>query len=263
MFRLLTALPVVALVFATSPAVAAPRPEDKPNGPHIVGQAKSFNDLLAMTKAIVKNVGGDAIYKEFETNALPNLDPKQLPGIDPKRPFGLYGKIDGKLENCRGVLLIPVTSEKDFIDMLDRFGIKTVKGKEAGTLDIVVPPDFPIPVSMRIYKQYAYIAIGGFDILDSKVILDPKDVISDREKAAAFLAIHLDRISPEAKKALLGIVRDQLENLKETIPVPELKDAFQSGEKLGLRGSSCCSRRGRRSPSGSMPTPRPAMCLPI
>ena len=158
-----------------------------------------------------------------------------MPGIDPKRPFGLYGKIDGKLENCRGVLLIPVTSEKDFIDMLDRFGIKTVKGKEAGTLDIVVPPDFPIPVSMRIYKQYAYIAIGGFDILDSKAILDPKDVISDREKAAAFLAIHLDRISPEAKKALFGISRDQVENLKESIPVPELKDAFQSVEKLGLR----------------------------
>ncbi len=234
MFRLLSALPAI-LLLAAAPISAAPRPDDKPTGPHIVGQAKSFNDLLDMVKTLVKNVGGAEIYKEFEAHALPNLDPKKLPGIDPKRPFGFYGKVDSKLPNCRGVLLIPVTSEKAFIDMLDQVGIKTVKGKEAGTFDVVVPPDFPIPVSMRVYKQYAYIALGGFDIIDSKVILDPRDVIYEKEKAAAFLSVHLDRIPSDAKKALIGIARDQLDNLKEMIPEPGLKDAFQSAENLSLR----------------------------
>jgi hypothetical protein len=245
MFRLLTALPLVALLFASAPASAAPRPDEKPSGPHIVGQAKSFNELLDMLKAMVKNVGGDAIYKEFEAHMLPDLDPKKLPGIDPKRPFGLYGKVDGKLENCRGVVLIPVTSEKDFIDMLENFHIQTVKGKDPGTFDIVVPADFPIPVSVRIYKEYAYVALGGFDILDSKVILDPKDVINDKEKAALYISIRFDRIPADAKKALLGILREQVENLKEMIPDADLKDAFASVEKLGMRWLKILAEEGK------------------
>src|SRR6476620_332800 len=118
MLRLLSILTATALVLANSPATAAPRPEEKGSGPAIVGQAKSFNDLLDITKSMVKNVGGDAIYKEFEKHVLPDLDPKKLPGIDPKRPFGLYGVIDAELSKCRGVLLIPVTSQRDFLDML-------------------------------------------------------------------------------------------------------------------------------------------------
>ncbi|HKA06769.1 MAG TPA: hypothetical protein VKD71_05885 [Gemmataceae bacterium] len=235
MFRLLTILTASALLLTGSPASAAPRPEDKGSGPAIVGQAKSFNELLDITKAMVRNVGGDAIYKEFEKHVLPDLDPKRLPGIDPKRPFGLYGVIDAELSKCRGVLLIPVTSQKDFLDMLEAKLINVNKGKEEGTFDIVVPPDFPIPVSMRIHKEYAYIGIGGFDVLDPKVILDPKDVINDKEKAVAYIALRLDRVPAEAKKFLLAALRDQTDHLKEMIQEPELKDAFFSMQKLTLR----------------------------
>ena len=235
MFRLRSAFAITALVLASSAASAAPRPDDKTGGPAIVGQAKSLNDLLDLAKSIVKSVGGDAIYKEFEKHVLPELDTKKLPGIDSKRPFGLYGVIDAELSKCRGVLLIPVTSQKDFLDMLESFDIRVNKGKEDGTFDIVVPPDFPIPVSMRVHKEYAYIALGGFDVLDPKVILEPKDVISDKEKSAAYVGLRLDRIPPEAKKFLLASLREQMENLKEAIPEPDLKDAYHSMEKLVLR----------------------------
>jgi hypothetical protein len=235
MIRLIRSSTIAALLLAAGPAVAAPRPDEKPGGPPIIGQAKSLNDLLELTKAMVKGMGGPELYKMFEKELLPNLDPRKLPGIDPKRPFGVYGLLDAKLENWRGVILIPVTSEKEFLDMLEQFDIKTVKGKEAGTFDVVVPPDFPIPVSVRIHKEYAYVAVGGFDVLDLKVILDPKDVINDKEKAAGYLALRLDRITPETKKALHAIARDQIENLKEMIPEPDLKDAFHSAEKLALR----------------------------
>lgn len=236
MSRLLSALPLAALLLAAGPAAAAPRPDEKPAGPAVVGQAKSLNDLLEMTKAIVKNVGGDEIFKAFEREALPQLDPGKLPGIDPKRPFGLYGIIDAKLENCRGVLLLPVTSEKDFLDMLERFQIKVVKAKgDPGAFDFVTPPDVPFTVSGRIHKEYAYIAFGGPDVLDPKKILDPRDVISDKEKSAAYLSLRLDRVPADAKKALLAMVREQTERLREMIPEPDLKDAFQSAERLALR----------------------------
>ena len=184
---------------------------------------------------MVKNIGGEALYKEFEQNALADLDPKKVPGIDPKRPFGLYGFVANKLEDCRGVLLIPVPSEKDFTDMLEAQKIPFVRGKEEGTYDINLPPDVPIPVSFRIYKEYAYVALGGIDVLDKKVILDPKDVISDKEKGAAFISIRLDRVSPDAKKAMLGIIREQTEQLREQIRDEDLKGIFQSVEKLAHR----------------------------
>src|SRR5262245_35170930 len=245
MLRLLTVLTASALVLAGSSACAAPRPEEKGGGPAIIGQAKSFNDLLDISKSIVKNVGGDALYKEFEKHVLPDLDPKKLPGIDPKRPFGLYGVIDADLSKCRGVLLIPVTSQRDFLDMLEAKDIHVNKGKDEGTFDIVVPPDFPIPVSMRIHKEYAYIGIGGFDVLDPKVILDPKDVINEKEKAIAYVALRLDRVPAEAKKFLLAALRDQTDHLKEMIQEPELKDAFFSMQKLTLRWLKTLFDEGR------------------
>src|SRR4051812_10785997 len=160
MSRLLTAIPLAALLAVAAPLSAAPRAGDKADGPAVVGQAKSLNDLLEMTKTLVKNVAGDELYKQFEQHVLPNLDPKKLPGIDPRRPFGLYGTIDADLAKCRAVLLVPVTSEKEFMEMLEQFEIPTNKGKDPGTFEFVTPPDVPFPIAGRIHNGYAYIAIG-------------------------------------------------------------------------------------------------------
>jgi hypothetical protein len=235
MSRLLSVFPVAALLVAALPLSAAPRPGEKADGPAVIGQAKSLNDLLEMTKTLVKNVAGDDLYKQFEQHALPELDVKKLPGIDPRRPFGLYGTIDADLAKCRAVLLVPVTGEKDFLDMLESFDIPTNKGKEPGTFEFVTPPDVPFPVAGRVHKEYAYIAIGGTDALDTKALLDPKDVINDREKAPAYLALRLDRVPAETRKAFVGMLRERTEQLPEAIQEPELKAAFTAARNLGLR----------------------------
>ncbi|MBO0698830.1 MAG: hypothetical protein J2P46_10580 [Zavarzinella sp.] len=245
MSRLLALVPAAALLVVAAPSSAAPRPGEKSEGPAIIGQAKSFNELLDMTKSMVRNVGGEQLYKMFEKEALPNIDPAKLPGIDPKRPFGLYGILDSDVTKWRGVLLIPVTTERDFIDMLDHFEIKANKGKEPGTYDIVVPPQVPFPVALRIHKQYAYVALGGFDVLDTKVILDPKDVISDKEKAALYLSIRPDRMTPETRKFLLAAFSEQTDNLKEMIAEPELKDAFHLTQRLATRWLKLVLEEGR------------------
>lgn len=245
MSRLLSLFPVAALLVATAPLAAAPRPDDKPGGPAVVGQAKSLNDLLEMTKTLVKNVAGDELYKQFEQHALPNLDPKKLPGIDPKRPFGLYGTIDADLAKCRAVIMVPVTSERDFLDMLEQSDIPVNKGKEPGTFEFVTPPDVPFPIVGRIHKEYAYIAIGGADVLDTKALLEPRDVINDKEKSVAYLALRLDRVPPETKKALVGMLREHTEQLPEAIPEPELKAAFIAVRNLGLRWLKMLGEEGK------------------
>jgi hypothetical protein len=245
MFRLSSLVSLAALLLATFPLAAAPRPDERSEGPAVVGQAKSLHELLEMVKTTVRNVGGDEFYKVFEKQALPDLDLGKLPGIDPKRPFGLYGILDADLTKCRGVLLIPVPSERDFVDMLDRIDIKVTKGKEAGTYDVVVPPEVPFPVAIRIHKGYAYVAVGGFDVLDPKVILDPKDVISDKEKSAAYIAIRPDRMSPETKRFLHAAFLEHSDQLKEQVPIPELKDAYHSVQKLAARWLKAVLEEGR------------------
>jgi len=235
MFRLLGPLPVVALLLAAATLSAAPRPGERAEGPAIVGQAKSLNDLLDMTKTLVKNVAGEELYKEFEKNALPELDVGKLPGIDPKRPFGVYGTVDAELAKCRLVLLVPVTGEKPFLDMLQQYDIPVNPGKGPGTFEFVTPPDLPFPISGRIHKDYAYIAVGGGDVLESRVIIDPKDVINDQEKAVALLVLRLDRVPAETKKNLVGLLRQHTDQLADAIPEPELKAAFTAARSLGLR----------------------------
>lgn len=235
MLRLLKLLPIAALLLVSTPLFAAPRPGERPDGPAIVGQAKSLNDLLAMTKTLVKNVVTEDLYKEFEKHALPELDSGKLPGIDPKRPFGLYGTLDNELAKCRLVVLIPVTGEKAWFDMLEQFEVPVNKGKEAGTFEVVTPPDIPFPIAGRIHKDYAYIAVGGADALDPKVILDPTNVINDKEKAVAYLGLRLDRVPAETKKNLVGLLRQHTDQLDEAIPEPELKAAFKAARGLGFQ----------------------------
>lgn len=225
----------LATMMLVAPSMAAPRPGEKPTGPAVVGQCKSLNDMLSIVKLAVKNTGGEALQKKFETDALPEIDPAKLPGIDPKRPFGLYATVDAEFAKSRVVLMVPVPGEKEFMEMIGGMGIKTTVGKEPGTFDVVVPPDFPLPVAGRIYKGYAYIALGGFDALDSKTIIDPAVVISEKETAVAAISVRPERVPPEAKKFMLGFLREQSDSLRDMIPEEELKAPFELMQKLVLR----------------------------
>ncbi|HVK14640.1 MAG TPA: hypothetical protein VM597_38230, partial [Gemmataceae bacterium] len=243
--RLLYTRTVFAVLVAASALHAAPRPDEKTGGPAVVGQAKSLHDLIEMVKATVKNLGGDKLYQEFEKNALPELDFNQIAGIDPKRPFGLYATVDADFSKSRAVFLVPVKGEKEFVAMLEDFQIKVNPGKDPGTYDVVVPPDFPLPVAVRIHKQYAYVSLGGFDALDPKVLLDPKDVIRDKEPAAVYLSIRPERIPVEARKFLLSSLTEQTDHLKEEIPEPALKEAFEQGRRLVGRWVRMLAEEGK------------------
>jgi len=89
------------------------------------------------------------------------------------------------------------------------------------------------------------VALGGFDVLESKVILDPKDVISDKEKGIVYLAIRPDRMTPETRKFLVAAFAEQTDHLKEMIPEAELKDAFHLTQRLVTRWLKLVFDEGR------------------
>lgn len=233
MYRIGQTTTLLIVLLAGTVGWAAPRPEDKTIGPSIVGQAQSLDDLLKATKAMVKAIGGDTLAQAFEREALPQLDFKKIPGIDPKRPFGLYGTVDVELSKCRGVLLIPITSEKELLEMLVNFGIMTEK--QDGIYKVETPPDVPFPVFLKVHKQYAYLALGGSDALEPKAIYEPNEVINDKEKSLVYFGLRLDRIPKETKKLALANLRDASEQWKESTQTPELKEVVVNLEKLYMR----------------------------
>ena len=186
-------LSVAVAALVAAPLVAAPRAGDKNDGPVIVGQAKSFADLLKLTKDMVRAIGGEAMYKSFEQEALPKIDPKNFPGIDPKKPFGMYGTLDPEIAKSRAVFLIPITTQKDFLDMLEVQGIKAEKGDGEGIFNVSIPLPIPIPIALKIHKGYAYVAIGGAEVLAGKGLIDPQDVINDKEKSAVYVGLLIRR----------------------------------------------------------------------
>jgi hypothetical protein len=214
------------------------------SGPALVVQVQSLDELVNRVKATLKAFVPEQMYQEFERNALPNLDPKKLPGIDPKRPFGVYGTIDagilkGDFSNSHAVALIPVTSEQEFLALIERHAnLKAEKQREEGLYAIIIP-NSPVPVFLRFQKQYAYVSLGSSAAVDPKTALDPKDVIDSSEKAAAALHIYIERIPEEVKKWVLDSMEQLFAMVKEgflgnDVPAP-LKEALGDYFKMAAR----------------------------
>jgi hypothetical protein len=232
-FRFLFASLAFGLIL--SPLPAAPRLEGKPEGPPVVGQARSLADLAKLAREMVSNLGGEELTKLFDEQGLTQLD-KQFAGIDQKKPFGLYANLDGDVMKCQAIFLLPAKNEESFIEMVEsQAGFKLVKGEQKGTYVLPAEAGVPVPVGLRFHKDYAYVAFGGLDALTDKVIVDPSRVINEKEKAPAFVSIRLQQVPTDLKKLLKSnmddVVAQAVENSKES----EFKEVTQLSNRLYSR----------------------------
>ena len=243
---------LIALATPTSPtAFAAPAPNEKNGtGPVVSVQIKPIDDLLATVKQAAKNFLPDDLYKKFETEALSQLDLKQIKGIDTKKPMGLYatlgpGLLEGDFSKSSIVGLIPVTSEKEFLALIEKIELKAEKKDDYYQIMI---PDAPVEVTLRFMKGYAYVGISP-DKLDPKKLLDPKEVISDKETAAIVLRVRIDRLPDDLKNAAIQFLTSSLEEVKnkglgsQEVLLLEfmkagvfwLKKGLEEGKEIGLK----------------------------
>ena len=226
---------LAGLVFGISalPATAAPKPEDRTSGPALVGQARSWSDMLAMIREGAKTIGGDKLADAFDKEVLSSISPAILPAIDPDKPFGLYALAGAEPQLCRLVFLAPVRNSGDFLKQLADFGIKTEKTEGDATFQIESP--LPIPVHLKFNEGYACISLGGADALTGKKLLAPKDVINPKEKSPAVLTLHMERIPDGLKKFVTANAADAAEQYRELFPVGDYRETFQLVTSMGLR----------------------------
>lgn len=225
---------IAGLAFGiTTIAQAAPKTGDRPSGPALVGQAKSWTDMVALLREGIKTVGGPKLLDTFDKEALPNISPKIFPSINPEKPFGLYGLAEAEPLNCRMVLMIPIRAGSDFLKQLSDFGIKTEKIEGDATFQIQSPA--PIPMHLKFKDDYAYISLGGADALGDKKIVASKDVFNTNDKSPAVLSLRVNQIPDGLKKFVLANAVDSIEQSREMIPEGEMREAYKLVSGLGVR----------------------------
>ena len=235
---------LIGLVFS-SPLIAAPAPapaDDKKNTlPPFVIQSQSLGELIPQLREAMGQLLSKKGRKKLEKKVMTEITPENLNGLDWKRPFLAFADPDatllkGEFEKSRLVVMIPVTGEKEFIELLQK-GMLTPEKKDDGVYKIKLP-DFPIDISMRFFRGYAYIGIAGKN-LDPELLPTPKQLIDEKEKAPCCLRINPDKLSPGFKAALLESVKELEGNVKqEQLPASVEGFCFTGLKLLGDWGWS-------------------------
>src|SRR4051812_37727395 len=96
-------------------------------GPAVVLRARSVDALRAEGKGFLDQLGLSAALEKLAVPLRAKTGPKGLEGLDPKRPLGLFLHFD---PDPAGALLVPVTSEKAFVDLLQRLDIRADRGDD-------------------------------------------------------------------------------------------------------------------------------------
>lgn len=235
---------LVGLIFAAPLAAAlAPAPaDDKKNTlPPIVIQSQSLGELIPQLREGMGQLLSKKGRKKLEKKVMSEITPENLNGLDWKRPFLAFVDPDaslfkGEFEQSRLVVMIPFTGEKEFIELLQK-GMLTPEKKEDGVYKIK-SPDFPIDISMRFLRGYAYIGIAGQN-LDPELLPTPKQLIDEKEKAPCCLRINPDKLSPAFKAALLESLKELETNVKqEQLPASVESFCFSGLKMLGDWGWS-------------------------
>src|SRR5262245_34448378 len=149
--RWLTCLALLALAALPTPPLAAQQKPQTP--PTVVLRVRSLDTLFDTARLVAGLFGKEETVKQLEDLIKSKAGPKALEAIDAKRPVGLYARIGKDISDLQAVFLIPVASEKGFLDLLANLDYKAEKGKDG--LYAVKQNILPNDVHLRFAHGYA------------------------------------------------------------------------------------------------------------
>jgi hypothetical protein len=196
-------LPLAALLLLPALAVAG----DTAKPPSVVVRVRSVDALFEVARYGAGLVGKADLVENAEQFIRNRED-----GIDLKKPIGLYGQFGKDLGDSTGVLLLPVSSEKDLLAALNSFSIEPKKGDDG--IYTVALPNVPVKTYFRFHQGYAYVTAMNKDALAKGKLPAPQAVFGAVKDTLASASVRLDQI-PVAVK---GVFLDQLDmKLAESI----------------------------------------------
>lgn len=179
-----------------------------------VASVRSIDHVLADARYLLKMAGKEDLVTQMD-GFLSSYIGK---GVDSKRPLGFY--VSGFGDKPPAVLFVPVTDEKEFVELLKGFGVE-VGEAEKGVRGIDLPGGEK--VYLRFEKKYAF--ASQLPELLKGDLPDPAQNLTaaGRNNLLAF-SLRLDQIPPEAKQQLF---KKMDEDLKRDM---EKRDGESEGE---------------------------------
>jgi hypothetical protein len=229
-----------ALVLAAAALVApaAVRAAEPP----ITFQIQPFDRMLNDLRGAAELVGGENAVKALNAGMRDHLGDKGFEGLDLTKPVLGYVLLAPKLDDVTAVIAFPVTAEKEFLSLCDRWN-RGEKAKALGKGVYELPPlDRRHKARMTFANQYAYIAYGNDPepALEAKALVAPNKLQDPAETAALVGKLHFDRLTPEVKAALVTVLMEAKKDLRGAADLggadrAALKPVFAELEKLARR----------------------------
>ncbi len=189
-------LAVAAVLFSAAPSLAA--------DPPIVFQMQPAGRVLDELRTAAGFVGGENAVKLVNKALKEAFGEKGLEGFDINRPVVGYVILAPKPEDITAVVALPITGEKEFLDLCDRLNKDklTVDPKDK-TLYHLPPLNPRYKAMMRFSNQYAYIAYGYNPAphIEAKALVAMPDLYDANERGLIAGRIHFDRIPADVRKA--------------------------------------------------------------
>jgi hypothetical protein len=214
----------LALTFAALLAPPTLRAAD-PELPPVTFQTHPPERVLNDLRFAADLVGGEKAVKAFNDAIKAKLGEKGFEGLDLSKPVVGYINLKPKPEDTSVVIAFPVTNEKEFLALCDRWnGGEKAKDLVKGIWQL--PPLAPrYKARMKFAEGYAYIASGDTEAaalaaLDEKALVSPEKIYDPAENAVFVGRVHFDRLTPAFKLALPTYVK----NIKQELRLDEIPD---------------------------------------
>lgn len=214
-FRLAAAVLLAAAGFAAA----------EPPKPAAVVQAKPVSRLLAEYKEMVRQVGGptegERLVKGFEQELKGALGEEGFEGLDINRPLAAYAVLADKPDDCRLVLVVPTTGEKEFVAFLGRLEIKAeaVKDKDGVyTLDFDGDEPFPNASHLRFADGgWAYLTLNDGTPTDPKDFVPVADLFDHADQSLVTAKVYPPRVPAKLAAEALDQIDQAAAQMKQFV----------------------------------------------
>lgn len=200
------------LLLAAVAALAAPTAVCAADPP-ITFQTQPIGRALVDARATVKLVAGDDAVKEFNKSLERTFGAKGFEGLDLTRPIVGYVIVPENLLDSVVVVALPVTGEKDFLDLCERTNGSKPAALPGGLYEL--PALHPaVKAVCRVTNQYAYIATGRDPngALAQANIVPTNKLFDPAEQGLATAKIHFDRFAPGTQDKALAMIDEYRKN---------------------------------------------------
>ncbi len=215
-------LPLAILIGLTVPVLPA-QAEDT-SAPSLVVRVRSLDGLLEDARYVVTLLGQGEDAQQFDAFIRKMIGPKGLDGIDTKKPFGFYGTVGPNGFDSTGVVVLPITDEKAFLGLLERYDLKLEK--MAGGLYSFAPPRLPVTGYFRFANGYVYATVEAKEAVAKDKLREPATLFPANLSSTLSLTVRFDHIPNEIKQIVLQQMALRVADVKK-IKLPDETDVQQ------------------------------------